>query len=96
MAVAQDPVQGVHMWRKEGFAPWPLVTDDPVQMFPSLHQVETSDPVLTHTPQIETLRNEFGFLTHLPWMADFTFGYFPLFEKGPDFPNTPFCKIRDW
>lgn len=87
---AQDPVQGLCIRRKQGFNPWSLITQNPVQVLQSQQQVETLLPRLPQTPLVESLAEKPGLFVDLPaWVADFPFNYFPLQQEDPDLSIRP-------
>ena len=99
-SVAQDPVQGLSIRRKQGFDPWSLHTQCPVQILKAKKQVETALPCLLQAPLIESLAQSPALLIYLPaWVAHFLFYYFPLLQEHPDVSVGPSalgrtCKDR--
>ena len=90
LSVAQDPVQGLCIRRKQGVSPWSLVTQTPVQVLQSQQQVETVLPRLSQAPLVESLAEKPGlFVDLLAWVTDFLFNYFPLQQEDPDLRVRP-------
>lgn len=95
--VAQDPVQGVCIRRKQGHDPWSLITQSRVQILQGQHQVQTTIPALLQTHLIESLANSTVLLLDLfAWVADCLFHHFPLLQEDPHFKVSPRATGRTY
>lgn len=93
--VAQDPVEALCIRRKQGYSPWALMTESPVQVLQAQHQVQTAVPALVQAHLMETLENSAGLLLDLlAWVAEVLFNHFPLLQEDPDFKVCPRARGR--
>lgn len=93
--VAQDPVEALCIRRKQGYRPWALITESPVQILQAQHQVQTAVPALVQAHLMETLENSTGLLLDLlTWVAEVLFNHFPLLQEDSDFKVCPRARGR--
>ena len=89
--VAQDPVQGLGIMRKQGLSFCSPMTECPVKSLQGIQQDDTTFPALLYTPPlIESLANRPALLQDLPaWVSHSLFNSFPHIQEDPHIRVSP-------